>query len=139
MSLSYREFIECRYIWLFRILKSISYQTSHIEYLDMPLFCLFPPKILRKIRKFSGNSENSPEIPEIPKILRKFQKFAEISESSPKILKIRRKFIKIKVFLWGPNIVSYRIVSRKKPSYRIDIVSRRKKAYRSSLIKIMGF
>ena len=30
----------------------------------------------------------------------------------------------------GPHIVSYRIVSRDKPSYRIDIVSSRKKAYR---------
>ena len=75
MSLSYREFIECRYIGLFRISKSISYQTSHIKYLDMPLdmllICLFPlkilenPKILRKFRKFSGNSENSPEIQKI--------------------------------------------------------------------------
>ena len=50
---SYREIIECRYIGLFSISKSISYRTSHIEYLDMPLFCLFPPKILRKFRKFS--------------------------------------------------------------------------------------
>ena len=31
-------------------------------------------------------------------------------------------------------IVSYRIVSRKKPSYRIDIVSNRKKAYRYSVV-----
>ena len=108
------------------IVSNLPYRVSRYA-LDMPLFCLFPPKILRKIRKFSGNSENSPEI---PKILRKFRKFAEISENSPKILKIRRKFIKKKVFLWGPDIVSYRIVSRKKPSYRIDIVSSRKKAYR---------
>ena len=74
------------------IVSNLPYRVSRYA-LDMPLFCLFPPKILRKIRKFSGNSENSPEI------LRKFRKFAEISENSPKILKIRRKFIKKKVFL----------------------------------------
>ena len=34
------------------------------------------------------------------------------------------------------RIVSYRIVSRKKPSYRIDFVSGRKKAYRSSLVQV---
>ena len=34
-------------------------------------------------------------------------------------------------------IVSYRIVSREKPSYRIDIVSNRKKAYRYWLIETM--
>ena len=34
------------------------------------------------------------------------------------------------------RIVSYRIVSKKKPSYRIDIVSNRKKAYRYSVITI---
>ena len=63
------------------IVSNLPYRVSRYA-LDMPLFCLFPPKILRKIRKFSGNSENSPEI---PKILRKFRKFAEISENSPKI------------------------------------------------------
>ena len=42
-SLSYREFIECRYIGLFRISKSISYRTSHIEYLDTGIsICHFP-------------------------------------------------------------------------------------------------
>merc|ERR1712223_829341 len=65
-SLSYREFIECRYIGLFRISNSISYRTSHIEYLDIlktnDFFVFFR---------------------------RKFQKFAE---NSPKIQKIRRKF-----------------------------------------------
>ena len=58
MSL-YWEIIECRYIETFSISKSISYRTSNIEYLDMPLFCLFPLKILqkfRKFRKFSGDS-----------------------------------------------------------------------------------
>ena len=34
-------------------------------------------------------------------------------------------------------IVSYRIVSREKPSYRIDIVSNRKKAYRYWLIETL--
>ena len=93
MSLSYREFIECRYIGLFRISKSISYRTSHIEYLDMPSICLY---FVFFRRKFSEKSENSLEI---PKILRKFRKFSENSENSQKFLKIRRKFIKKKVFL----------------------------------------
>ena len=68
LGLSYQEIIECRYIGLFSISKSISYRTSNIEYLDMPLFCLFPPKF----QKFSGN----------PKILRKFRKFSKNSENS---------------------------------------------------------
>ena len=85
-SLSYREFIECRYIGLFRISKSISYRTSHIEYLDMPSICLY---FVFFRRKFSEKSENSLEI---PKILRKFRKFSENSENSQKFLKIRRKF-----------------------------------------------
>merc|ERR1719284_1344163 len=82
-SLSYREFIECRDIGLFRISKSISYRTSHIEYLDMPSICLY---FVFFRRKFSEKSENSLEI---PKILRKF---SENSENSQKFLKIRRKF-----------------------------------------------
>ena len=56
---------------------------------------------------------------------RKFQKFAEKSENLP-------KFLKKKVFFKA--LISYRIVSRKKPSYRINIVSSQKKAYRSSLV-----
>ena len=119
MSLSYREFIECRYIGLFRISKSISYRTSHIEYLDILKTNVFFVFFRRKFQKFAENSENS------PKIRRKFRKFAENSENS---LKIRRKFLKKKVFFEA--LISYRIVSRKKPSYRIDIVSNRKKAYR---------
>ena len=79
MSLSYREFIKCRYIGLFRISKSISYRTYHIEYLDMPSICLYFVFFRRKFSEKSGNSL------EIPKILRKFRKFAEISENSPKI------------------------------------------------------
>ena len=85
-SLSYQEFIECRDIGLFRISKSISYRTSHIEYLDMPSICLY---FVFFRRKFSEKSENSLEI---PKILRKFRKFSENSENSQKFLKIRRKF-----------------------------------------------
>ena len=88
MSLSYREIIDCRYIRLFSISKSISYRTSHIEYLDMPSICLY---FVFFRRKFSEKSENSLEI---PKILRKFRKFSENSENSQKFLKIRRKFWK---------------------------------------------
>ena len=55
---------------------------------------------------------------------RKFQKIAENSENLPKI---RRKFLKKKVFFEA--LISYRIVLRKKTQYRIDIVSSRKKAY----------
>ena len=82
VGVSYREIMECWYIETFSISKSISYRTSNIEYLDMPLFCLFPPKILQKFRKFSENSENSQKF---LKIRQKFWKFAEISENSPKI------------------------------------------------------
>ena len=101
------------------IVSNLPYRVSRYA-LDMPLFCLFPPKILRKIRKFSGNSENSPEI------LRKFRKFAEISENSPKILKIRRKFIKKKVFLKPLyRIVSHRIEKKTLISYRYRIESKK--------------
>ena len=97
---------------------------------------------------FDENSKNSPKILKIPPKFRKpmnqsrqqlqqrrkFQKFAKNSENSPKI---RRKFLKKKVFFEA--LISYRIVSyrERKPSYRIDIVSSRKKAYRSSLITIV--
>jgi len=137
MSLSYREFIECRYIGLFRISNSISYRTSHIEYLDMPSICLYfvffrrkfseksensleIPKILRKFRKFAEISENSPKI---LKIRRKFWKFAENSENSPKILKIRRKFLKKKVFFEA--LISYRIVSYREKNPHIVSISYR--------------
>merc|ERR1711928_329159 len=88
-SLSYREFIECRYIGLFCISNSISYRTSHIEYLDILKTNDFFVFFRRKFQKFAENSENS------PKIQRKFRKFAENSENSPKI---RRKLVKKKVF-----------------------------------------
>ena len=73
-------------IGLFRLSKKILYRTSNIEYLDIlktsNLFCLFSAKILRTFQK----------------ILRKFRKFPENSKNSPKILKIRQKFLKNKVF-----------------------------------------
>ena len=97
MSLSYRDII-------------VSYWTSNIEYLDIlkasDLFCLFPPKIqklLRIFRKFSGNSENS-----------------------QKYLKVCRKYLKKKVFSEAKISYRYRIVSRKKNKYCIDIVSNEK-------------
>ena len=130
LRLSHREIIECRYIGLFSISKSISYRTSHIEYLDILKTNDFFVFFRRKFQKFSENSENSPKIqkthepkssttttaPKIPKIRRKFWKFAE--NSSKRRSSLRPSY----------RIVSYRI--EKKPSYRIDIVSSRKKAYR---------
>ena len=147
MSLSYREFIECRYIGLFRISNSISYRTSHIEYLDMPSICLYFVFFRRKfseksensleIPENSGNSENSPKIQKIrrnfwkfaensensPKILKIRRKFAENSENSPKILKIRRKFLKKKVFFEA--LISYRIVSYREKNPHIVSISYR--------------
>ena len=131
MSLSYREFIECRYIGLFRISNSISYRTSHIEYLDILKTNDFFVFFRRKFQKFS---ENSPKIqkthepkssttttaPKIPKIRRKFQKFAENSENSPKI---RRKFLKKKVFFEA--LISYRIVSYREKNPHIVSISYR--------------
>ena len=72
-------------------------------------FCLFSPKILRKFRKFPENSENP-----WTKVLNNNNNNnnAEKSKKSPKI---RRKFLKKKVFF--ETLISYRycIVSRKKP------------------------
>ena len=109
------------------IVSNLPYRVSRYSQ-NQWFFCLFR----RKFQKFSENSENSPKIqkthepkssttttaPKIPKIRQKFWKF---SENSPKIPQKEG-------LLWGPHIVSYRIVSRKKPSYRIDIVSSRKKS-----------
>ena len=122
MSLSYREFIECRYIGLFRI----SYPTSHIEYLDMPSICLY---FVFFRRKFSEKSENSLEI---PKILRKFRKFSENSENSQKFLKIRRKFWKfaensLKRRSFYEALISYRIVSYREKNPHIVSISYRVK------------
>ena len=98
--LSYREIIECRYIGLFSILKSISYRTFHIEYHDILKtsdFCLFSPKTLREFRKFWKPMNQSPQRQQ----RRKFQKFWKFAKNSLK----RRSFLK----------PSYCIVSRKKP------------------------
>ena len=84
MSLSYREYIECRYIGLFRISKSISlsnlpYRVSRYSQ-NQWFFCLYSPKILRKFRKFPENSENP-----WTKVLNNNNN-AENSKKSPKIL-----------------------------------------------------
>ena len=93
---SYREIIECRYIGLFSISKSISYRTSHIEYLDIlktsDFFVFFR-------RKFSEKSENSCKIQIIllkfrkpenqsPQQKQQRRKFAENSDNSENLLKI---------------------------------------------------
>ena len=101
------------------------------QHIEEYIISNLPYRVSRYAFILSFSAENSPKN---PIILWKFRKFSENSENSQKFLKIRRKFIKKKVFLWGPDIVSYRIVSRKKPSYRIDIVSSRKKAYRYWLL-----
>ena len=88
-------------------------------------------------RKFSENSENSEN--RWTNVLNNNNN-AENSKKSPKIpkiLKICRKFLKKKVFFEALISYRYRIVWRKKPSYRIDIVSSRKKAYRSWVMMIM--
>ena len=98
VSLSYREFIECQYIGLFRISKSISYRTSHIEYLD-----IF--KTNDFLSFFAENSKNSPKSLNIPRKFRKpmnqsrqqqqqRRKFQKIAENSENLPKIRRKFLK---------------------------------------------
>ena len=86
VGISYREIIECRYIGLFSISKSILYRTSHIEYLDIlktsDFFVFFR-------RKFSENSENS------PKILKTHEPKSSTTTTTtttPKIPKIRQKF-----------------------------------------------
>ena len=116
-SLSYRKFIECRDIGLFRISNSISYRTSHIVYLDILKTNDFFVFFRRKFQKFAENSENSPKI---LKIRRKFWKFAE---NSPKILKIRQKFLKKKVFFEA--LISYRIVLYREKNPHIVSISNR--------------
>ena len=77
MSLSYREFIKCRYIGLFRRVYRIKPPISSISICPRYAFIL------------SFSAENSPKN---PKILWKFRKFSGNSENSPKIQKIRRNF-----------------------------------------------
>merc|ERR1712113_675924 len=50
------EFIECRYIGLFRISNSISYRTSHIENLDILKTNDFFVFFRRKFQKIAKNS-----------------------------------------------------------------------------------
>ena len=82
LSLSYREIIECRYIGLFSISKSIWYWTSHIEYLHILKTSDF-------LSFLAENSENS------PKILKTHKPKSSTTTTTPKIPKIRRKFQKI--------------------------------------------
>merc|ERR1711873_374081 len=83
---------------------------------------------------FAENSKNSPKILKIPPKFRKpmnqsrqqlqqrrkFQKFAKNSENSPKI---RRKFLKKKVFFEA--LISYRIVSYREKNPHIVSISYR--------------
>ena len=98
------------------IVSNLPYQVSRYSQ-NQWFFCLFSPKILRKFRKFPENSENP-----WTKVLNNNNNNnnAENSKNLPKILKICRNFLKKKVFFEA--LISYRIVSRKKPSNRIDIV-----------------
>jgi len=114
-SLSYREFIECRYIGLFRISNSISYRTSHIEYLDILKTSDFFVFFRRKFQKFAENS------PKIQKIRRKFRKFAE--NSSKRRSSLRPSY----------RIVSYRIEKKTLISYRYRIESKKSLSLLSDL------
>ena len=76
--------------------------------IEPPISCIsIFSKPMNFLSFFAENSKNS------LKILKIRRKFAENSENSPKIPQKEG-------LLWGPHIVSYRIVSRKKPSYRIE-------------------
>ena len=91
------------------IVSNLPYRVSRYSQ-NQWFFCLF----------FAENSKNSPKILKLPRKFRKpmnqsrqqqqqrrkFQKFAENSENLPKIPQKEG-------LLWGPHIVSYRIVSRK--------------------------
>ena len=114
MGLSYREIIECRCIETFRISKSISYRTSHIEYLDILKTSDFFVFFRRKFRKSPENSENNAEN----------SKKSSNSENSPKIPSKEGLF-------WGPNIVSHR-------EKNLHIVSSRKQAYRAGVVSIQS-
>ena len=72
------------------------------------------PKIQKIPRKFWKPMNQSPQQQQQQR--RKFQKFAENSKNS----KICRKFLNKKVFFEAIILYCYRIVSRKKPSYRIE-------------------
>ena len=83
------------------------------------IFCLFSPKILQK---FPENSKNP-----WTKVLNSNNNNNNVENSKklPKILKFCQKFLKKKVFFEALISYWYRIVLRKKPSYRSDIVSSR--------------
>ena len=103
------------------IVSNLQYRVSRYSQ-NQWFFCLFSPKILWKFRKFPENSEN----PWTKVFNNNNNNNADNSKNSPKILKIRRKFLKKKVFFEALISYRYRIISRKNP----NIVSSRKKAYR---------
>jgi len=114
-SLSYREFIECWYIGLFRISKSISYRTSHIEYLNILKTNDFFVFFRRKFQKISENSENS------PKIQKTHEPKSSTTTTAPKIPKICRKFLKKKVFFEA--LITYHIISYQEKKLHIVSIS----------------
>ena len=120
VGISYREIIDCRYIGLFSVSKSISYRTSHIEYLNILKTSDF---VVFFRRKFSENSENS-ENPWTKVLNNNNNNNAENSENLPKL---RRKLLKKRVFFEALILYRYRIVSRKKTliSYRYRIESKK--------------
>merc|ERR1712062_813363 len=89
---------------LFRISNSISYRTSHGEYLDILKTNDFFVFFRRKFQKFAENSENSPKIR---------RKFAE--NSSKRRSSLRPSY----------RIVSYRIEKKTLISYRYCIESKK--------------
>ena len=110
------------------IVSSLPYRVSWYSQYQW-FFCLLSSKILRKFRKFAENSEN----PWTKVLNNNNNNNAENSNNSPKIRKFW-KFLKKKVFFEALISYLYRIVSRKKPAYRIDTVSSRKKAYHPGVI-----
>ena len=114
----------------FQYIEEYIVSNRHIEYLDILKTSDFFVFFRRKFRKFPENSENP-----WTKVLNNNNNVENSKKSLkiPKILKIRRKFLKKKVFFEALILYRYRIVSRKKTSYRIDIVSSPKKAYRSGV------
>ena len=111
--------------FVYRIVYRIEPPISSISIFSKPMIFL---------SFFAENSKNSPKILKIPRKFRKpmnqsrqqqqqrrkFQKFAENSENSPKI---RRKFLKKKVFFEA--LISYRIVSYREKNPHIVSISYR--------------
>ena len=101
------------------IVSNLPYRVSRYSQ-NQWFFCLFSPKIpkiLRKFWKFPENSENP-----WTKVVNN-NNSAENSKNSPKILKIRRKFLKKKVFFEA--LISYRIVSYREKNPHIVSISYR--------------